>query len=414
MPPENSECPPWLIGRGERLCAWCFDGHLILVQLDSGALRLYNPSALAVWLLLAEELSAQSLISQLADLYHVAPETVSEGVCALLDEWRELGLVGRENDIYRLTYQIHDASLECEEVSSSATVDRPSCNGSLIEHRITYLITLAVPVAIEIYAADDAQSNAIFQRLCTILDGFPKSKVMCSESSLAISIQGGTVAFSEDGDASRVNADPTEVIGQTLLRLLRLGYPGERIAATIHAAAAFNPATREGVIFPGISGAGKSTLAVALSERGWRYLGDDVVGLSGDGRIMPLPTAASLKPNSWGIFTRHYSALEGLPLITYSGKSAKYLPLATEQDGTSVVPLGRWVLPVFEPEGSLEVEKISPIELLQGLMEAGMGLSGQLSEGEVDGFMSRLYQIPAQRIKYSNLDEVARWLENPV
>lgn len=52
-----------------------------------------------------------------------------------------------------------------------------------------------------------------------------------------------------------------------------------------------------GVLLPGPSGSGKSTLVAALVARGFRYLSDELVGLSPGGRLLPYPRALSLEPS---------------------------------------------------------------------------------------------------------------------
>ena len=52
----------------------------------------------------------------------------------------------------------------------------------------------------------------------------------------------------------------------------------------------------------GSSFAGKSTLVAKLVAEGWRYLSDEQVGVTPDGKILPYPRPITLRRNSWPLF----------------------------------------------------------------------------------------------------------------
>lgn len=409
LPDSSLSEAPWQIGKGEGVVAWCFEGHLVVVEFDTGVLRLYNPTALAIWLLLGDQLSEEQLARELVVIFGATPMEVTSGLLSLLTEWQGYGWLTHQSNHYKLTYQVQ-AAVNPQEKTLGTAAQTSSASGPM--KRAEYHIALAFPLAVHITAEEGVQPRQIFQRLCAIFAGFTQS-ASCDRSfsnTLTIDIHQETVSFASKHVSSQIEADATEIVSQTLLHLLKLGYPKNRLMATIHAAGLCGSNTKQGILIPGISGAGKSTLAVALADRGWHYLGDDIVGLSDEQTIMPLPTAASIKPNSWDVLPDHSESLNRLPVIVYSGKSAKYLPISNVPDPIGPVPLSRWVFPRFKPGASFCVSRMNPLEVLQGLIEAGMGLSDALTESDVARFLQMLHDTSAHQVIYSDIDEVAQWL----
>jgi hypothetical protein len=59
----------------------------------------------------------------------------------------------------------------------------------------------------------------------------------------------------------------------------------------LHAAAAVEPESGAGFVFPGDSGSGKTSLSIRLAAAGWRYLSDDMLVVSegeGGAEVFPL------------------------------------------------------------------------------------------------------------------------------
>ncbi len=134
-------------------------------------------------------------------------------------------------------------------------------------------------------ANEAAQSH--FERL---FGGLPRS----AESEPLRVVKGASRWALETGGGV-VSCGTFEVIVDALLAYLRdqaVRSIDDRTALLHAAAVAYDGCA---ALLPGPSGAGKSSLAVAMSQRpGWEFLGDEIIGLTRDGRVIPCPLPARL------------------------------------------------------------------------------------------------------------------------
>lgn len=146
------------------------------------------------------------------------------------------------------------------------------------------------------------------------------------------------------------------------------------------------------IIFVGASGAGKSTLAAMLV--GAAYLSDDNVAISTSGDLVPIPLAPSLKEGSWPLVEAYFPQLTNAQVFYKRARPLKYLHDApfSAQGG----PPDLLVFPMFSVEASPKLVRLSPIEVLLHISQAGMWILPE----NLEPFLDMLDGLPAVAMRH--------------
>jgi hypothetical protein len=389
------------------------DGHLVVVEFPRTLLRLYNASAAVVWMTLLEQgaSTVEKILDSVASFYQVKSEHILADVQNLLEEWCQHGWLSRSQQSYCFNHElpsqkiIQNTSAPSEEVPTQDFITR----SWIIELSVAIKIELCVELCAEACVDNGQESKAVFDRLCVLLSGLPNTASSPTANLRGRIHQQGFTLFHNDQCVGYYENHALG-IAQLLYQIIFLSHPQEKFLLSLHAAG-LSDANRKGIIFPGISGAGKSTLSILLTDAGWKYMGDDVIGMSVSGKILALPTAASLKFLGLEEFHRYQEQFSMLPTIRYNDKTAKYLPVANEKISSDPVPLLAWVFPWYASGEQLSVETLSPASILQKLIESGVGFAENLSHEEIEHFLKYLEQVPGYCIAYSDVNQVNQWLK---
>jgi hypothetical protein len=397
--------PATLISRHGGLAAWLLDDHLMVAEFPQRYVRIYNPSAAALWLLLTDGTRDHAgLVAAYAELFGLPADQVEADVAQSLAAWQDLGwLVCGQADRLSLEHRG-----EAEGATEAAT-EPPSLpahdvifDGSFRLDRAEFGVRVGETVPMG--------SSGLAARVAAMLQGFPAADAARAPVRLDV-VVAEDATYLDDGAAPiSVWHDPIEALSQIILAVFRLAYPDETILSTLHAAAIGQRGT---VLLSGVSGAGKSTLSAHLSSRGWRYYGDDIVGLASTGAVLPLPTAVSLKEGSWPVLRDHYPELDHLDTIEYGAKTARYLPLAADACGDAEArALAAWVFLTYQTGAATRFEAVTAIEAMQALITGGMALDVRMDHRGMAAFLDTLTRLPKYRLVYSNLDEAEACLHS--
>ncbi len=126
----------------------------------------------------------------------------------------------------------------------------------------------------------------------------------------------------------------------------------------IHAGAVFHG--RNAILLPGSSGAGKSTLTAWLLTKGYRYLTDELVMLSKEGKIRPFPRPISFKNGGVEPFLT-YLDKHKVENIIRDDAGAMVPHRFLNSDYEYITPeLTKVIYPQFQAGAKTVVEELSP------------------------------------------------------
>lgn len=395
------------MGPGGRFATRMIGNRMVVVDTTVGLLRVLNPSATALWLLLEEAPAPrESLADAFGTVFSLTRARAAADVEACLDTWVGYGWL-RDLPDGRIALEGRGDPL------AMAVADRlePWVPGApLPDHTIMFSRPCRLrhaPFVVTLAATSQAGFPEILPRIAAFLGGFPRCgeaadapevRMVVGARQIVVRWPGGTVATG-DGSAG---------VARLVLAIYELAYPEEAMVATMHAAALHGP--RGTILMPGRSGNGKSTLSAHLAGRGWHYLADDSIGLAARGSdtlptVLPFPSALGLKPPTWPILAARFPALGSLPTVDYAGKTARFLALTRTPlpDREACVPCAI-VFPRFISGDSGRLVPLEPHEVMAGVAEAGLRTGERLDSGRIDRVLAFLEAVPAFAMSFGDLD----------
>ena len=386
------------------LAAWLIDDHLVVAEIAPRQLRVYNPSAAALWLLLLEgSRDRGSLISALAELFAQAEAAVEKDVSPLLAEWQGSGWLSTDA-LGKLQF-LMPRSAERPDAPASAVPTRKGLPAHQIHLDKTYRLDKAefrLRVGKSVTAAG---TTGIAERVIAMLQGFPVATGPTTRGTATLDIVDthDALYLRQNDSTLTVWDDQAEAMGQIIVAIFGIAYPHECILSTFHAA---GMGRDRSVLLSATSGAGKSTLAAYLAGRGWRYYGDDIVGLSAEGALLPLPTAVGLKEGSWPVIRALHTGVDALGNIAYGNKIARYLPMPDNgPDDARHRCLCAWIFPHYQAGAQTQFDPISTIAALNALIGNGMALYTGIDIAGISALLGLLTGLPKYTLTYSSLEE---------
>lgn len=392
----------------QSLRVWLLEDHLVTANFPEPELQIWNPTAAALWLLLADgSYGLNELVLRISDLFKISSPRIDLELNNCLKDWvhRQWIQVDQKGK-YVISPQF------TQPTAPICHTNAPKESGVVFEK--TYCIN-GNPFRLSIRAEEDSQNHPFLIRLTAFAQGFlvhsfdPKFQ-------LNIVIGSKFIYVSEDSQGYRKYLDSEEALNRCIQYFLKKS-AGESIHfSTLHAAAL---GLENSLLLSGVSGAGKSTLCALLAQKGWHYYGDDLVGLSvnaqAHGDLVPLPSGISIKANNWDLLSSYYPILKTLETVTYGEKVARYLPLPhSNHQGHSAMSVKGIVFPRYLQNIKTTYRPITVIKSLTELVKAGVSLHNKMSSDEVEHFLQFLCNTPRYQLEYSEINEVNTWLSTLV
>jgi hypothetical protein len=360
-----------------------FEGRSILIHRRRHSLLVLNETASVVWQELRSGLAVEDIAQGLADAFGVPRAVAKRDIEAIVAAWEEAGLLGGRSD----------------PAGEEASERPPPWQPPAITR--TYALC-GRPIRFEF---GDRSIEAVIHPL------FAPAEVEDGESkdSISLSASGDRYFVAVNGARPELRPEIEQALGAAIVHVLDLSYPDARWLAIVHAGALAGPAGA--LVLPGTSGSGKSTLTAALVRAGLGYLSDDIAALDGrTGSVLPVPFAVSVKEGAWPVLKRTYPELAGLPVHTDDVRRWRYLDLAAHRAPLAGCPLGAIVFPRYQAGAKTSLSPVSPLDALEGLVQARCWIS--LERSDVEAMLKLLRRLPVHRLEYGlHQDAVSICLE---
>ncbi len=180
--------------------------------------------------------------------------------------------------------------------------------------------------------------------------------------------------------------------------------------ALVHAGALI--CNGKGIVLPASSGSGKTTLIAFLMSRGYSYLADDLVALASPGaRILPWPLPMSVKSASVDLLMPLHPALSNAFTFRTKGDVARLLLPPAECWNSPRIPFQTLIFPQFKPDAVTSLQRISPLEALQRIIQGGAWFGHPLRGENIRMFLGWIAAAPSFVLTFSRLQEAAEAME---
>lgn len=359
-----------------------------------------------MWIILTEEkLDLEAIVYRIKLLFKLNSHSIGNELNACLVQWMNYGWVGKDADNKYCILQNTSVF-----VSTHQQPEPPAAKLLLLENGYSlqgksFLLT--------IHSTKGSNYKPFLSRISALLNGFSQT-THSTDSTLNLIIDDQAIYMRANSEGWQSYEDPTQALSHCIQNFFRISAGDESHFITLHAGAV---GLERSLLLPGISGAGKSTLCTLLSSLGWHYYGDDLIGLqvlpNGCGQIIPMPFAASIKQDSWGLLSENFPLLHEIETVSYGQKIAKFLPLPPPtrfDDGATI--LNAIIFPSYQKNSVLQTDTISTIEALTEFVNAGISLHPCTNLDEVQSFLELLCAIPIYKLQYSNIDQANAWLSS--
>lgn len=397
------------------------DGVLVVIDLSTLEFTILNRTAGAIWLcLLDDSRCVADLVRFVSDRFAGAGESSAADVGAVLRTWADLGWLettaaGKVGIASRTRVppappyrKISRAGLE---TAAAGTVPEWTRAMDFIGRTVT----------VRFHCDPDLRQSDISLRAGAFLDGLPGAADRADRAGEGDCIHcfvTKTGIFLRWGESCAAAADVSDGLSRLVLWCFYRAYGRDDFLGTFHAAALGRGGGA--VLMPGPSGAGKSTLTAYLARNGWRYGGDDIVGLSkprgqaAGFHVLPFCSAISVKAGSLDVLSPFYPGLKTLPVIRYDTKCARF-PGVPVADQMTADPAGRRigaiVFPAYCGSAKTGLVPLSTPQALLSLVGVGVRTGEEMTPEVLDGLFRFLEETPKYRLGFSSLEEARRCLE---
>lgn len=378
-----------------------------------GRISLLNPPAAVIWLTLMQGPCAEADLAALFDGAGADRQTTGAAIVQSLRRFEALGWVEKDVDGAWRTIDAPDGSARALPLWTPTDADQREDEGETLRWtRQTKISNARVQLDLLAEAGADRPE---FARMAGFLGGLAQGNGAPCDARVAMAfspkgievIDAGLCAFFDDIAAAS---------GVFLKRAIGHAHPDAIAFTTLHAGAVCKAGGA--ILLPAVTGLGKTTLTAYLVARGWRYGGDDVVGI---GRfdmqdtihLLPFPTALGIKDGSVEILRPHFPALDDARTISYGSKSVRYAPCEDK-----LAPMtGDWrtvralVFPAYESNAALQLDALAAPDALRMILEAGWGDGVELDPPGFDLLLDAVNILPAYTMRYSSLEAASAALD---
>jgi hypothetical protein len=211
----------------------------------------------------------------------------------------------------------------------------------------------------------------------------------------------------------RLLLDNIEVGRETSPRALRhalvyeiakISYPKSEWLIFLHAGAA--SIGKRCIVLPGLPFCGKSTLTAALVQEGFRYIAEDIVPVSLELVVAPVPARLCLREGGWRALRQEYPNVQALPGgLRWSQELRCITPSPGRENSPQKLPVHCLVFPEYIAGQACELNPISSEEVLARMIQAGAWFEDPVSEARLEELLGWIQATPGYHLRYGGLRE---------
>lgn len=404
---------------GQRFYHEVIDDELLVIDVPHWELRILNQAAALIWLALLEGRQDEHDLAQiLVEQFGVENVRACRDARQVLAEWLAKGWLVRDNSgLFRISDGPRSSAMQRGRMIQPAFVPEMESSTCVYERMADFQ---GSPVRFSLHACENPLFPDLNKRAAAFLCGLPPARGTASPSEVELfSLAQGV--FLRWGERLMETQDPGWALSRMVLWGFHSGYPDRDILATVHAAAICGP---QGLLLmPGVSGCGKSTLTAYCVALGWRYCGDDIVGIARENdtatgdvlTVLPFPSAISVKDGGMEVLARFYPELPSLPVVPYADKVARFLPMSPEaiphSGYTERIPRA-FVFPQYRPDARTKLRSLSPGVTLKRLIAVGIATGETLKPDRLDALFMLIKTLPAYELAFSDIENAEKCLKD--
>ena len=318
--------------------------------------RLYalSTAAALVWLDLRDEVPRSEIERTLATELGIAPATAAE--------WVSQALSGFEASM-----------VAAPEAPARAALPRATPGPELSQLGQDYIL---LDQRIRIAAPREAWTviNSVFGHLRA-----PDRAESPPRLWIHVEARGAAFLISSSHD-DPITVDAAGLAAEVERLIVQDGIPAVPHFLAFHAALLRHGTTA--ALLPAPSGSGKTSLAIALAERGWAFLTDELALLDRDLSWRGLPLPPCVKKDNWARIGGHHPQLAHAPPHHRFGRDVKFLdiPISQFRTATEIV-----VFPQYQSNsGATTLRCMSPFDGLKALLRQCVHVPPGFESGDLE------------------------------
>ncbi len=365
-------------------------GGGVIFNAREGRLYALSPVAGLTWLCLKDGLSPAKCVVAISKAFDVQPSVAAEWFSKGVEMFKNVGLLGSTK-----LAQSEDTRREKKVVEGA----RPqlSRRGSGVLYQL---------LEKEFSIAAPSELHSVIDSLLTNLRIEPTARGGPQFLHIDVAPRDGSWDISVGG-RTEISCSTGSVAAEIERLLVKAVVAATPHLLTFHAAAAQRGG--RSFLLAGESGTGKTTLSLALERAGWDYGSDEIVLLSRDLRLRPLPLPPCIKSNIFSTIATWYPQLRWVPEHDRYGKRIKYLPVRSARfDATS----GFVVFPHYDRDGGNELQPLESFVGLQKLLAQCVFAPPGFQNNDVRLLLEWHSRQRYFEVRYSHCDFAVAFLRN--
>ena len=371
---------------GGSLRAFPFGENLAVLSPDRDSMLVLNSSARLIWEYLSEGQDLDCLVDEISLHFGVPREKAVKDVESVFQASLGKGFLtagegGRNPEKRAARRDLPSRSLK--------QVGQPVVEKA---YRLS-----DVPFRIRFYAAEIA---AIFRLVLGHLE-VPLSPHI--ETVFEVSAEDSCYVLTKDGDEIGRESSPNALRHLLVFEIAKVSYPRMDWLIFMHAGAIADG--QRCIVFPGVPGCGKSTLVAALIHAGFRYVAEDLVPVSREFGVVPVPARLCIRNGGWLALLREFPEIQALPDSGRENGSKYVTPPPCAEILPPHLPVHCLVFPDYSPGRALEISSISSEYALARLVQTGSWFEKNMDDSAVEALLHWIQVTPAYQLCYAALGD---------